>query len=255
MKSLIKQLLRESLLTEKLTNIDDDVILIYNNFFASDITKLENTGIISDDIFLETKTNTSILKTKEAIIAHELNPCEIWINAGTNYYYPENKIISISLNSNAIKYVKNSHNRILKKAIDYQDYDMSIMLAKEFTEEKIKGSIHHELAHWIDDTINNRHLTKRLNKAKELNTRDIGGIPINATKMEIQAQIHNIKQLHNKYSNIWDNLSFYDMIKYSPPLFLVYLTLKGDTKTKWIRDLKTRMHREGLLGKNMTVND
>jgi hypothetical protein len=64
-----------------------------------------------------------------------------------------------------------------------------------------------------------------------------------------------IKQLHNKYSNIWDNLSFYDMIKYSPPLFLVYLTLKGDTKTKWIRDLKTRMHREGLLGKNMTVND
>jgi hypothetical protein len=69
--------------------------------------------------------------------------------------------------------------------------------------------------------------------------------------MEIQGQIHNVKQLHNKYNDIWDTLTFSDLIKYSPTLRTISNELKGDIKTKWVRDLKTRMHREGLLGKNM----
>jgi hypothetical protein len=46
-------------------------------------------------------------------------------------------------------------------------------------------------------------------------------------------------------------MSFDDLIKLSPQLNHVYTTLGYNDKKKWIRKLKTRMYREGLLGKNM----
>jgi len=243
MKQLIKRILREGLLTEKLTNIDEDVNLLYTSFFEYDVKKLEKTGLITNDMFLVNETNTSILKTEDCVKANESNNCVILINEGSNFYKPSTKKISISVNDDAINYVK-----------DYFGGDLTQgegLILKEFTEEKIKGSIHHELVHWIDDTLNNRHLSKRLNKTAEAGTLDLNNIPVNSTKFEIQAQIHNIKQLYNKHSDIWDTLSFEDMIKYSPPLNTVFKNLPKVFKTRWIRDLKTRMYRENLLGKNM----
>lgn len=250
MKSIIKKLLRESLLNEKLTNIDDDVNMLYVKYFEYDVNELERTGVIRNDMFLKTETNTVILKSDDCIAANKLNSCIIYINTGTNYYKPSSNVISISINHNALNYVKDEGENF-KFAIDSLPNSQKEMLSHEFSEERIKGSIHHELVHWIDDTLHNRHIAKRLDKALELKTRDIGKLPVNATKMEIQAQIHNVKQLHNKYSNIWDSLSFDDLLRYSPPLLTIYKTLTGDIKTKWIMDLKKRMHREGLLGKNM----
>ncbi len=71
------------------------------------------------------------------------------------------------------------------------------------------------------------------------------------TKVEIQGQIHNVKQLYNKYMDIWDDLSFMDMIGMSPPLIGIYNELNFEQKKTWTRDLKTRMFRENLLGKKM----
>ncbi len=252
MKSLIKQLLRENLLSEKLTDVDDDVNLLYERYFEFDVNKLEQTGIITDDMFINTKINTSILESRESVETHNINPCTIIINTGSNYYKPHGSVISLSVNGNAKDYIKNEAGGDYKEAIiALHNPHQRLTLSREFSEERIKGSIHHELAHWIDDTMHNKHITKRIDKAMELKSRDFGGVSINATKMEIQAQIHNIKQLHNKYSDIWDTLTFYDMLKYSPSIIAVYNSLKGDIKTNWIRDLKTRMHRENLLGKNM----
>jgi hypothetical protein len=124
-------------------------------------------------------------------------------------------------------------------------------LIKEFTEIRIKGSIHHELAHWIDDTLNNRHIKARVGKAMERNTRDLGGIPVDATRMEIQGQIHNIKQAYNKNKDVWDELSFQDVLDLLPSTNSVNNKLTGETKAKWRKELKLRMNREGLLGKNM----
>jgi hypothetical protein len=86
----------------------------------------------------------------------------------------------------------------------------------------------------------------------ERNTRDLGGIPVDATKMEIQGQIHNVKQLYNKHKDIWDKISFQDMLDMSPTLYGLNNKFKGETKAKWRKGLKIRMNREGLLGKNMT---
>src|ERR1035437_3960517 len=253
MKSLIKQLLRKNLLSEQLVNVDEDVDMLYVKYFEYDVNELAKTGIIRNDMFLNTETNTVILKSKECVEAHKLNMCIIKINTGSNFYSPLNNTIGIGISNNSLNYVKTEANGNFRVAIDSLPNDrQKESLSREFNEEKIKGSIHHELAHWIDDTLHNKHIRKRLNKATEIGTRDLGGIPVNSTKMEIQGQIHNIKQLYNKYKDIWDTLSFSELVKYSPALSTINNNLSGDIKTKWIRDLKTRMHREGLLGKNMT---
>jgi hypothetical protein len=69
--------------------------------------------------------------------------------------------------------------------------------------------------------------------------------------MEIQAQIHNVKQLYKKYKDIWDDLTFDNMLDLSPLLSSINNNFSGDIKTTWRKNLKIRMHREGLLGKNM----
>ena len=70
--------------------------------------------------------------------------------------------------------------------------------------------------------------------------------------MERQVQIHNIKQLYNKHKDRWDKLTFKEMLELSPALDTLYHAM-GDKnlRDKWIRLIKQRMYREGLLGKNM----
>lgn len=242
----------ESLISERLTNVDEDVNQLYIKYFEYDVNELASSGFISSSMFLPTLTDTSTLKTEESMKANEINPCKIHINETFNYYDPKNKKIGISVSQSALRLVRDGFYGKFQAAVDHLGYDQQQTFLKEFNEERIKGSIHHELAHWIDDTMNNGHINKLLNKAREANkSTPLGNFPINASKFEIQAQIHNVKQLHNKYHTIWDSLSFNDMIEYSPVLSLVYNQLKGDIKIGWVKNLKKRMHREGLLGKIM----
>ena len=198
-------------------------------------------------------------------------PRDLWIGTGTKYSSPTAIFLAqqtpIFFSGNwqvaalakdakfdfaAVPNPKELNGGDFVKAVnDLSDYKQKKIFKIEFTEEKIKGSIHHELTHWIDDVFHNRHIEKRINKQVELQTRDIGGIPVNATKMEIQGQIHNIKQLYNKYKNNWDVLTFDDILNISPTLNTVNNSLPSNFKERWIRDLKIRMNREGLLGKNM----
>ena len=251
MKDYIKKLLREGILTEKIANIDIDVNMLYDMYFRDDIEEVGRTGIITDDMFKMKETNTSILKDDESLLANENNKCNILINYGRNFYRPSTNLISLSVDGGAKDYVMRFDGNINDAADELDSNSQRHNLPREFTEEKIKGSIHHELAHWIDDTMNNQHIRKRLDKAMELNNANLGGIPVTASKMEIQGQIHNVKQLKNKYENEWNNLTFVEMLRLSPALNTVYLGLPNKFKTKWIRDLKTRMYREGLLGNSM----
>jgi hypothetical protein len=253
MKNYIKQLLRENLLSEKLTDVDTDVDMLYNSFFKDDVEEFKNTGIFTRKMFDYNETTTFILQSQEAKQAHLLNPCKIIINNGKNFYDPNKKIIGVGVNDSAVNYILNNHEGDFKAAVDslYDVPSQQNNLTKEFNEEKLKGSIHHELAHWIDDTMNNQHLNKRVNKQIALKRSDLGGIPVNASKMEIQGQIHNVKQLHNKYKDMWDEITFHKLLSLSISLNTVYKELSGDVRKQWVRDLKTRMAREGLLGKKM----
>ena len=244
-----------SLLTEKLTGVDDDVNMIYEMYFRKGVEEIERTGMISAKTFERVDTDTSVLKNELCVKAHEMNPCTIWINKGGSHYNPSKKIISVAANLQAINYIIDRFNGDLKKAINYQDPPLAMTMKKEFTEERIKGSIHHELAHWIDDTLNNQHIHKKLNKNTALRSAGestpFDTVTVNAHYIEIQAQIHNIKQLHNKHADQWDTLSFEDMLHMSPSLTNTYRTLPYGLKMQWIKNLKMRMFREGLLGKKM----
>lgn len=46
MKSLIKKLVRESLLTEKVMNINHDVDYIYDAYFKNNINEINSTGFV-----------------------------------------------------------------------------------------------------------------------------------------------------------------------------------------------------------------
>lgn len=252
MKVLIKKLLRENLLSEKLTDVDTDVDLLYDKYFKSDIEAIERTGFITSAMFEKLETDTSILTSPDSVKCHELNPCVIKINPGLNYYNPNESIIGVGYARGAYDFIMNNASGNIETALRYlSDEKQRKTLIKEFTEVRVKGSIHHELAHWIDDTLNNSHIKARVGKAMERNTRDLGGIPVDATRMEIQGQIHNIKQAYNKNKDIWDELSFQDVLDLLPSTSSVNNKLAGEIKAKWRKELKLRMNREGLLGKNM----
>ena len=235
---------------EKLTAVDDDVNLIYDLYFKKDIEEIEKTGIVKSSMFQISETDTSILQSEESLKGNELAPCKILINRNQNGYDPINKIILISVNFGALNFALGEGGNI-EKTSQILPVNQRTSFLKEFTKEKIKGSIHHELTHWLDDVFNNQHILKRVKKQISAGTRNIGGKPVNAEKFEIQGQIHNIKQLHNSFSDKWNEMTFREMISLSPALNAIYNQLNSEQLKQWKRDLKTRMSREGLLGNKM----
>ncbi len=257
-REFIKNVLNESFcnnLNERLMLLDDDVDLLYDNFFKQDIEEIKKTNKITSSMFRKGLFHTSGLNSKIAKKVHELNPCKIYINYLGNFYHPLKNEIHISVGQNALNFTINNFNGDIEKTKDFLKLNNENQYKNyltEFTEEKVKGSIHHELVHWIDDTLHNKHIKKRADKVGKTSV-DMTkrGLPIDADKMEIQSQIHNIYQLKRKYYDIWDNLTFDDLLLKSVSLSTVNNSLKGEIHKNWKRNLKSRMYREGLLGKNM----
>lgn len=247
----------KNLLKEALMRIDDDVNMIYSKYFEYDIDSLTKKGVsIDNSYFLSSELDTSVLKDPLCVKAHEINPCIILINSKTfpiNVYAPSKNTISVGVNKVGVRFIideaKGYFEEALKVLRGFGGEDDANKLIRDFSEERVKGTIHHELVHWLDDTLHNGHLNKFLNK-RQRNPKILKG-NINSSSIEIQAQIHNILQLKNKFSDIWDDMTFMRMIRLSTPLSVVYNMLEGDERNEWIKKLKKRMYREGLLGKNM----
>lgn len=258
-KENIKKMLREGLIKEALIDIDIDVDWIYNNYFREAIEKIESTGLVSIYMFKSKIITSGVLKSKSCVLANEKNPVMIYLNdfrLNGNFYNPIKNIISIQPNINAINHVNKFENNLIKasKNLSLEDGAWAKRLINEFKETKIKGSIHHELVHWIDDTLR----VGRIKKAAEYSnmhntTTDKKGVKRNLQAMEIEAIMHNLYQLKKAYSDVWDELTFDELVNMSPALMAANDKdeLTKDEKKKWRRLVRTRMHREGLLGKNM----
>ena len=247
----IKRILHEALLNERLMDVNNDVNRIYDIYFKNDVDELEKTGVYTKTMFNMDKFDTSFLETPLGVKGHKLNPCIILINRGSNNYNPKQGKIGMSVNSNAVDYLRYDVNGVFEDALLRLPTRQAKSFRWEFSERKIKGSIHHELAHWLDDTLHNKHLDKYLDKRTDNHSKGNFNSPINAHYVEIQAQIHNIYQLKQNISDEWDSLTFDELLTKIPILSTVNKQLSGDIVKKWKRDLKTRMSREGLLGKNM----
>ena len=66
MKKTIKKLLREGLITERLTDVESDVNLLYDMYFRPAVEEIERTGKITEDMFNYAETNTVILESELA---------------------------------------------------------------------------------------------------------------------------------------------------------------------------------------------
>ena len=261
---------KKYLLTEKTYRIGADVDLIYKKTFAKyekifkkgDFRKFIKAVQSADNVgngkFGFGVIKSSELKSRDCRIAHDLNPIKIQCGLlGGNFYKPKTKTIQVSLNSNAVNLI------ILQKAKSIDDI-LSILgssnqierFNSEFDAKSLKGSIYHELSHWINDSIHNFHITKMLKKASELDKisilqRDGSNL---FTDYEIDAQVHAIKQLKREFNKSWDLLSWQDIIQIKPSFIVIKQQLKRSTP-KVQKDYHKRMikrsNREQLLGKLM----
>ena len=244
-------------ITEHLHDLDNDVDLIYDKYYKEDLEKLQTTRVLTDDMFSRHVTDTSILGDEKSVESHAINPCKIFINHSSNFYNFSELIISIGVSPAAIDYVK------LFKDVNKGGYDLDLAISEinknfldefisEFTEHKIKGSINHELLHWINDSLDNNTL-KKVGKriAKVGRTKYFKGKDINSRNIEIQAQLGNVKQIKRKYSEEWDSMTFGQLLKLSSPLKKIFNDLPYNERREWVKNLVKRMHREGLMGKAM----
>ena len=246
-------------LNERLVDVNDDVDMLYKRFFEKDFEYVNNGGKIDNsELFKTHYIDTSELISPVAKKAHSLNPCKIIINKrdgnNFNHYNPSKSLIVLNVNLNAINFIRDCDDKTLESAheelINMRNPEQARNILNDFQESSIKGSIHHELTHWIDDSLHNKHITKKMDIANERGK----AIPnVYSEKFEIEASVHNVAQLKREYSDIWDTLSFDDMLILSPALSSTTRTFKGDKDVinKWKRFMKARMAREGLLGKNM----
>lgn len=252
-------------LLEKIFNIDADVDYIYEKSRFPEFIKDFNEGkkpyksqLFSFEFnFLDiifNKIPSSELKTEECVKAHSILPLSIstGISRKGSHYYPITPSIFISINPNALSVYYNDDQEKL------EDIDKKI-ISKEITENRLKIGIHHELSHWISDCLYNKHLSKLVHSANELQNPErmlLKQKDVNMTYFEIDAQVHSIHGLKRKFTQAqWDMLTLEDILTEYPSLVSIYRVLKKDhgldVALIWQKNLIKRLEREGLLGKNM----
>ncbi|NDD83702.1 hypothetical protein EBZ38_05380 [bacterium] len=248
----------------KIYRISKDVDMIYNKFFKKGVQEIEKTGILTRDTFKEFSFDSSILKSAICKKAHQKNPVDIYVNhfydfyrVGMNHYNPEEKRISIGIQYSAWNFALSECDGVINDAIYYlTDKNQFPLFKSEFMDYKIKGTIHHELAHWLDDSLYGGFLGKELNKMQVMASKKkrptVKNVDVYASSIEIQALIHNIVQAKRIISQEeWDKLYFDDLMKFIPSVKVVYNRLPYNEQKLWLRKLRDRMFREGLLGKKM----
>lgn len=235
-------------LTEATLDINDDVDMLYDYFFRDIVDEILS-GEWDGNIYA-TETDTDQLMTPVCQKANNINHCTILVNheGHGNYYQPDSHTISISMNFGAL----NLYKWYKKDAVNMTGEEGN-RLRLELTPAIIKGSIHHELSHWIRDSLH-QNISPLINKAKEAGRNTVlpANQHINAHALERDSQIHNFVQLKREYADVWDQMTFNQLIATSPALNAIYKGMPQQNKALWVRQLRTRMAREGLLGKNMT---
>ena len=253
----------ENSLNEKLFNLNDDVDYIIEKSGIEDFFNKVNAG---DKPFYEEMMNeeeivflvmeSSELKSEDAVRANEKNPIFILIgfakgNIGS-HYNPKDKYLLASPKRADFKvfYSEKEHSLEPAKRITFK---------KDLSLERLQYALAHELSHWISDSLHNKHIERIIDRANDLNDSDYMKLKkhdVNMTYFEIDAIVHSIKEMKRRYTDeAWDNLSFADIMLDYTTLYSIDTILKEryglEVSLIWQKNLFERMHREGLLGKNM----
>lgn len=251
------------MLTEATFNLDEQVDYIYDKHFAPYAEDIRLSGAMNfNPVVIK---STSLPSSPEIDRANEINPVDIIIHKTSygNMYIPASRKIYVNFSDAAARFI--SQYGGIDRAVSALRNDGQISAANrlklEFTPARVKGSIHHELSHWLDDSLHNRHIANRLMRSQRVGVHDPTGAKsivnqghpdVAMTEFERDAQIHSIIQLKRQYKSIWDSISFTDMLELNASLNQI--NHKGKREgwgDEWRKLLLRRMHREGLLGKSM----
>lgn len=280
---------KEEKLEEKTFNIKNDVDKLYKmsgfqkiiDAFHKDVFRsFEDENIIDSimyqDNYIMAETDTSILEDEDCKKAHAINPVPIYLGLFKYSTYgfqtkvdlkADRKSIHATLNNHILKQVFNIRDRV--KSVDDIRFLTSAkwfqVLKNDLSENGAKTAIAHELSHWLQDSLHNSYIINMIKKSHELKDSELMLLrqkTIDMTHFELDAQIHAIKDVKGRNESKWDQLTLVDVFNLYPSLDQIareiYNGEKGRGKEKdqetlniWLKYLTKRMHREGLLGKNM----
>jgi len=251
-------------LQEKTFNINKDIDYIYNKFFKQRIKSMQKgTYNYPKGDFTFGTMYSKDLPSKTAQKANEVKP--IIIEAGIldigNGYAPLRNKMYVSINTNAINVFHKFNLKTIEDVKNVLKPDSYKQWTHEFTESVIKGSISHELSHWMNDAIYNLNLSKTILKVRSApniytgqKIFNMGELDVNMTFKEIDAQVHAMKQLKKDYKKDWDILTIHDISNIKPSFSGVFKDIKKKGKQVYDTYMKRFLHRldrEKLLGKNM----
>jgi hypothetical protein len=254
-------------LNEKTYAIGADVDYIYNKAFKKIVKDFEKDWKKTIDYLITERTFITIpstdLKSRQSKKASEIKPILIFCGSFSrgNFYRPAYNEISLSINRNAVQYIydKSKFYDNLKEIVDMLPQPSRKSIINSFKEADIKGTIYHELSHWLNDVFHNQHISKKLQKSKE--THDISVLQKHGTTLftdyEIDAQVHALKQIKRNYKKEWDNLTWMDIIEIKSSFEVIFKQLKSSSKKvqeEYRKNLTKRLNREKLLGRAMQVS-
>jgi len=253
----------EKYLTEKTYRINADVDYIYNKvikpthklYLDKKYDKF-NQALRGSAILGHVKS--SELKSKECQMAHALNPIDIimMFDSQGNYYRPDASAIHFTYNSQAIEILQATYYNedAIKKLVGSHTFKRFM---NEMSVSSLKGSIYHEVSHWLNDSLHNKILTKTLDRAAEdeghaSEIMNQGHENVNFTFFEIDAQIHSIKQMKRDLKGAWKDVDWEDIINYKPAFWGVFRRAANSNEyDEYIKNLVKRMNREKLLNKKL----
>jgi len=211
------------------------------------------------DSFKTVLVSSSELRSRAARKANKVNPIGIRLTIGSegSYYKPAEKVIQISLNHNAYGLLRNTgYNQSAIKDIIGTQYSRFV---GEFDAENVKGTIAHELSHWLNDSLHGKAVARTLAVVREKGVEAASGkfLTMRQHPIEIDAQVHAVREVRREMGKrAYDKLTWPDLFRKKNSLPGNFRDNRGQPLlpkqyNDTMKRLVKRLHREGLLGKGM----
>ena len=247
------------LVCEQTFKINKEVNMLFDTHLAP---LLQRYKTAPDSVWLKTgevsQTDSSVFTQGVLKDAHEVNPITIHFGVlqGGNHYNPKNKKIQVTLHTQAMDFLgpKGLEN---KEAVEQEPN-----VIFEFTPEKLKATIAHELTHWIEDSLFENKIKRALDTLhkKVDNEKDFSQKKKIITQFqrfsehEIQAHINGLSAIRDNNPELYDSWSWKELQQNSPALKNVVdnsKELPDDERRVFMKQLLRRLSRENLLTKRM----
>lgn len=266
----------QELLFEATFDVDQAVEVIYDEVFSLFIDRIQDFkkgGIFTyRDLDIDNKVYSweeLVRKMESEQIKKALTKTKISLHAGVFYagssYSPTKKMITVSFSQSLYDLLERAsmNSWTFDIMMDNLPDRYHTQALNEFNGSKVKGTIAHELSHWLGDVYHNGHISKMIGKmgqttdnykARKMLNR--GNADPYQADYEIDAMIHSLAQLKKSMGQgAWDTLTFNEMINSESGIYATINRLKdmyNNEESKFMKTFIKRMRREGLIGKSMT---